>query len=39
MTRGNGAATIWVADPAHREILDHDGGSKAIRHWNALGRG
>ena len=31
-TRVDGATTIWVADPAHRKILDHDGGGKAIRH-------
>ena len=30
--RVDGATTIWVADPAHRKILDHDGGGKAIRH-------
>ena len=35
----NGATTIYVADPAHREILDYDGGSGAIQHWNAFGPG
>jgi RHS repeat-associated protein len=35
----NGATTIYVADPAHREILDYNGGSGAIQHWNAFGPG
>jgi hypothetical protein len=34
----NGAATIYVADPASCEILDDDGGGKAILRLDAFGR-
>ena len=31
--------SIYVADLARSEILDYDGGSGAIQHWNAFGPG
>ena len=32
-------SAICVADPAHREILDHGGGRGAIQHFHAFGPG